>query len=263
MRLAIGVVLALASAYPAAAQSLEDRVASAQGRVAFEFAVHGNVCGDGHGIFISDDTTPGWNHRSRASGMHFRTGSDGEQPCDIAPGRAEVEHDGRRVLSIRISVGGSPRSVDSELGRVPATDAARFLLAAAPRLEGRSANDAVLGASIADGPKVWPRLLEIARDNDASEASQKAALFWLSHEAAAAAVEGLGRIAEDDDAAASLRSDALFYLAQRKDGAGVDALIRIVRQSKSAKIRRDALWFLGQSRDPRSLALFAELLAGR
>ena len=49
----------------------------------------------------------------------------------------------------------------------------------------------------------------------------------------------------------------------RRDSAGIDALIRVVRQSKSVKVRKDAVWFLGQSRDPRALALFAELLSGR
>jgi len=261
---ALLLTLAICAARAAWAQSLEDRIASAASPVSFEFATHGNVCGDGYGISISDDTTPGWNTRRQRNGTHFRHGrGDDEGPCDIAPARAVVEHEGKRVTSIRVSVGGPLRRVDNELGRVPAQEAARFLLGVAPRLEGRSADDALTGAAIADVPLMWPRLLEIARDENASEASRKSSLFWLSREAATAAVAGLGRVAEDDDTATSVRSDALFYLAQRKDGSGIDALIRVVRQSKSAKIRRDALWYLGQSRDPRALELFAQLLAGR
>ena len=87
--------------------------------------------------------------------------------------------------------------------------------------------------------------------------------FWLSREAAVAAVQGLSAVAEDDAASASVRSDALFHLAHRSDGSGIEALIRVVRKSKSVKIRKDALWHLGQSRDPRALDLFAELLTNR
>lgn len=245
------------------AQSLEERVAAAPGRVAFDFAVHDNVCGDGNGIHIADDASPGWNVRRQRSGVTIRHRGDDGSPCEIAPARAIIEHEGRRVTSVRVTVGGPGARVDRFLGNVTAEDAARFLLAVAPELDGRSADDAIVGANIADVPRVWPRLLEIARDAAASERSRKSAIFWLSHEAGEAAVAGLADVAEDDEASTSVRQDAVFHLAQRKDGSGIEPLIRIVRKSKSAKIRKDALWHLGQSRDPRALALFAELLAGR
>ncbi|HKH90364.1 MAG TPA: HEAT repeat domain-containing protein [Gemmatimonadaceae bacterium] len=259
------LVLALAVIAPRAgrAQSLEDRIAAASGPAAFEFTTRDNVCGDGDGIFIADSTPVGWNLRPHRSGMHLGRGGNDDGPCEIAPARAVVGHEGKRVTSIRISVGGSAPRLDGNIGRVPAEEAARFLLAVAPQLTGRSADEAITGASVADVPRVWPRLLEIARDGTASESSRKTSLFWLSHEAAAAAVAGLGAIAEDDATSLSVRRDALFHLAQRRDGAGIESLIRIVRQSKSRSIRKDALWHLGQSGDPRAIALFAELLAGR
>ena len=73
----------------------------------------------------------------------------------------------------------------------------------------------------------------------------------------------LGAVAMDDDADASVRSDALFFLSQRPKGEGVPGLIRVVRESKSPKMRKDAIWFLSQSRDPRAIELFEQLLAGR
>lgn len=258
LALAVGVLAPRATG----AQNLEDRIAATSGSVAFEFATRGNVCGDGEGIFISDSTPPGWNVRPRRSGTHIGRG-DGNGLCEIAPARAVVEHEGKRVTSIRVSVGGPASRVDGALGRVPAEQAARFLLAVASRLDGRSADDALTGASIADVPRVWPQMLEIARDANASESSRRSSLFWLSREASAAAVAALGAVAEDDDATLGVRKDAVFHLAQRRDGSGVESLIRIVRQSKSAQIRKDALWHLGQSRDPRAIDLFAELLAGR
>jgi hypothetical protein len=105
-------------------------------------------------------------------------------------------------------------------------------------------------------------MLEIVRDNNATESAQKSALFWVSQEASAAATVGLSAVAMDDDAASSVRSDALFHLAQRK-GEGIPALIRVVSESKSMKLRKDAIFFLSQSRDPRALDFFEKLLSGR
>ena len=249
------------------AQGLAERIANARGAVAFTVATHRNVCGDGASVFVSDDTSPGWNMSRHRSGTHVRHGSsssdDSYGVCEIAPARVIVEHDGARVISLRLSVGGPRTTTSTDLGLVDPPEAVRYVLSWAPRLDGRSAEDAIAMVAIADVPRVWPELLAVARDDQASESSRKAALFWVSREASAAAVAGLSSVAEDDDAAAAVRSDALFYLAQRKDGAGIDALVRVVRESKSVKMRKDAVWFLSQTRDPRAFALFEQLLSGR
>ncbi|MEO8337090.1 MAG: hypothetical protein ABI664_19045 [bacterium] len=141
--------------------------------------------------------------------------------------------------------------------------AARYLLRIAPALAGRSADHAVMGAAIADSANLWRRMLEIARDNDASEAARKSSLFWVSQEVSAVATAGIGDVAMDDDAMGSVRNDALFFLAQRPRGEGIAGLIRVVRESKSYKMRKDAIWFLSQSRDLRAMDLFEKLLAGK
>jgi hypothetical protein len=247
----------------AVAQSLEDRVASAPRVVAFEFTTRANVCGDGRSVTISDDSTAGWMTRSRRSGISIGRRDSGDRSyCERGPARVVIDHDGRRVRDIRVTVGGSLERVDAELGIVPPADAARYLLGIAPRIDGTAADDAIMGAAIAADVKTWPRMLEIARDNNASESARKSSLFWVSQEATTAATAGLGAVAMDDDAASSVRSDALFFLAQRK-AEGVPALIRVVNESKSIKLRKDAIWFLSQSRDPRAIDLFEKLLSGR
>ena len=257
-------VLAMAAATTAAPQSLESRVASAHGSVAFEYVTRPNVCGDGSSISVSDDASPGWMLRSSRSGIHIGTRRrDTYERCDVGPARVLLRHEGAHVVELRVSVGGQPENADTELGDVRPQEAATYLLELAPRLSGRSGDDAVMGAAIADGVVIWQRLLSIARDSAASEASRKAALFWVSHEASAAATAGLDSIAGDDDGLLSVRSDALFYLAQRPGGEGIPALIRVVESSKSVKLRKDAIWFLAQSRDGRALALFEKLLSGR
>lgn len=255
--------LSLGAPAIAHAQSLESRVASARGSAAFEFTTRSNVCGNGMSINVSDDTTSGWNIRRSRSGIHMGRGDTDGALCETGPGRVVLQHSGAAVTGLTVTVGGRRTSADTELGDVSPAEASRWLLTIAPRLSGRSADDAVMGAAIADGPSSWRRMLEIARSNEASESSRKSSLFWVSHEATAAATAGLTDVAMDESSEGSVRRDALFFLAQRSNGEGIPGLIRVVRESKSARMRKDAIFHLGQSRDPRALDLFESLLAGK
>jgi hypothetical protein len=265
---ALGIALAIAglAAVPrgTAAQSLESRIAAASGSVSFTYVTRPNVCGDGSSINVSDDSSAGWTVRSGRRGIHVgtRRGARYER-CDQGPARVLLRRSGTRVVELSVSVGGAPERGDTDIGDVPPAEAARYLLAIAPQLEGRGGDHAVLGAQIADGVVVWPRLLQIARDDGASESARKAAVFWVSQEAGVAATRGLDSLAVDDDVDISVRSDALFHLAHRPRGEGIPALLRVVESSKSIKLRKDAIFFLAQSRDDRALALFERLLVGR
>jgi hypothetical protein len=258
------VLVFAAAAQGAGAQSLENRIASARGTVAFEVNSRRNVCGNGMSITISDDSAAGWTTRSRKSGMHIGRSFAGESSiCEEAPARVQLAHSGATVTDVRVTVGGHEARADTELGAISPPEAQRYLLSIAPGLANHSADQAVMAAAIVDAPSPWRRMLEIARANDASDGARKASLFWVSHEASTVATVGLTDVAMDDASGNSVRSDALFYLAQRKDGEGIPSLIRVVRESKSMKLKKDAIFFLSQSRDPRALDLFEKLLAGR
>jgi len=258
------LLASLSLASVASAQSLENRVGNAKGTVAFEFNTRRFVCGNGTSIEISDDTSAGWTTRSRRSGIHIGRTIAGERTiCEEGPARVTLSQTGGKVSDLRVTVGGRQERADTELGAIGAPEAANYLLKIAPALTGRSADHAVMAAAIADSTNLWRRMLEIARDNDASEAARKSSLFWVSQEVSTVATAGLSEVAMDDDATTSVRNDALFFLAQRPKGEGIPALIRVVRESKSSKLRKDAIWFLSQSRDPRALELFEKLLAGK
>lgn len=246
-----------------AAQTLDERIAAASRTVAFQFETKPEVCGDGRSITISDNASAGRTARVSRSGIRIgRTDSRETSYCELGPAHVVIDHDGRRVEDVHVTVGGRPQPTNADLGTIAPAEAARYLLSVARKLDGRGADEAITGAAIAAGPSQWRPMLEIARDNSASESARKASLFWVSQEASTAATAGLGDVASDDDASTSVRSDALFFLAQRK-AEGVPALIRVVNESKSAKLRKDAIWFLSQSRDPRALDLFEKLLSGR
>ena len=264
IRLALTAVIVL-TPHAVQSQNLESRIASAAGKsVAFHFATRPNVCGDGMSIQISEDTSEGWNTRSSRHGIHIGRSMSGYRgPCEIEPARAVVERNRDGVTRVQVSLGGRRTKADTELGDVSSAEAAGYLLSIAPRLDGRSADAAVLGAAIADSAVIWRRLLEIARDEKASGSARKTALFWVAQEATAAALAGLDSVASDEDADVGVRSDALFHLANRPSGEGVPALIRVVRTSEHRKLRKDAIWHLSQSGDPRAIELFEQLLTGK
>jgi HEAT repeat protein len=55
-------------------------------------------------------------------------------------------------------------------------------------------------------------------------------------------------------------SPAVFALSQRPRDEGVPALIAVAKTNKVLEIRKKALFWLGQSNDPRAIDLFDQLL---
>src|SRR5437867_1820401 len=75
-----------------------------------------------------------------------------------------------------------------------------------------------------------------------------------------AATKELTDLVDDADLERDVKEQAVFALSQQPRDAGVPALIRIARSHPEPGVRRKALFWLGQSGDPRALALFEELL---
>ena len=85
-------------------------------------------------------------------------------------------------------------------------------------------------------------------------------MFWLGQAAGDAATRGLTDLVDDTSVAVEVKESAVFALSQRPRDEGVPALIRIARTHRNPELRRKAIFWLGQSEDPRALALFEELL---
>jgi HEAT repeat protein len=73
-------------------------------------------------------------------------------------------------------------------------------------------------------------------------------------------VKALDSIATDVHGDREVRKQAVFALSQRSANQGVPALIRIARTSSDPELRRTAIFWLGQSDDPRAIDLFEEIL---
>lgn len=253
MRLIPFGALALAGALTSAAlpaQSIERRVAAApDGTVRLSFAAREGVCGNGHNVSIRD------NDRN----------SDWESDCEHGPVRAVLSVSGGKVTHISTYVGGRWKAgtgAVTDLGMVPAHDAADYMLALASQIHGGN-NDAVFAATLADSAVVWPGLIRIAQNESLSKETRRTAIFWLGQAAGQAATASLDSIVGDDHGNREVRDAAVFALSQRPHAEGVPALIRVARTDHDPEIRRKAIFWLGQSEDPRALALFEELLTKR
>ena len=66
----------------------------------------------------------------------------------------------------------------------------------------------------------------------------------------------------DQETSSKLRDHIIFSLSQTStpDHQGTTELIRLVRESRDKQIRRQAMFWLGQSEDPRALDLLTEIL---
>jgi len=93
--------------------------------------------------------------------------------------------------------------------------------------------------------------------------TQRSAVFWLGQAAGEAATRGLTELVDDSSVEIEVKESAVFALSQLRRDEGVAALIRIARTHASPSVRKKALFWLGQSDDPRAIALFEEILTER
>jgi HEAT repeats len=228
-----------------AAQDLERRVAAApSGTVRLSFAAKPGVCGNG------------------TNNVSVREGdADWRSDCEHGPVRVALRVWDHQVVGLRTYVGGQWRAVSAttDLGMVRPQEAADYLLALAAgarELDG----DPLLPATLADSVTVWPSLLHLARNTSLPVARRRAAVFWLSQAAETAAGFALDSVVGDPTGDRDVRKEAVFALAQRNPADGVPRLIHIVKANPDPELRKSALFWLGQSDDPRALDLFEEIL---
>jgi HEAT repeat protein len=126
--------------------------------------------------------------------------------------------------------------------------------------DARVGGDPLLPAALADSVVIWPSLLRLARAPGVSKKTRSQAVFWLSQAAGDEVGIALDSIVHDDRGDREVRKKAIFALAQRSNDEGVPALIRIARTNPDHELRKTALFWLGQSEDPRALDLFEEIL---
>ncbi len=224
--------------------------------VRIAFAAREGVCGDGETYISTDD---GRRH-------HFgRVDCDDHQwrDCEKGPVRVSLRVREGRVVKVKTYVGGDwkrPLADSLDLGEVAPEAAAAYLISLAKSGNRRAAEDALFPATLARDVVVWPDLLEIARDSSQHQELREISLFWLSQIAGEKVTENLEQIVADEDEELELREHAIFALTQRSEEVYVPALLKISRTSRHPQLRETALFWLAQSKDPRVLDLFEQIL---
>ena len=256
-----GACVLLLAASSAAAQTLEKRVTTApDGSVRFSFAARPGVYGNGRNSISWGCDGGDCRHRQTTDWQSDR--DDWSEPCDSGPVRVAFTKSDGRLTNLRVYVGGEWRAstTATDLGMVGTKDATSYLLSLAARDDSRIAEKAIFPAVLADSVTIWPDLLKIAKDDKISRKVRRSAVFWLGQAAGDAATKGLTDIVEDGSQDREVRESAVFALSQRPHDEGVPVLIKIAKENKDPELRRNAIFWLGQSDDPRALSLFEELL---
>ena len=230
------------------AQPIAQRVARADGPVQVIYPSRPSACGDGRSNIgnVLDDHSDwqqgGWSHA-----------------CVHGPARVVVTVIDGEVTRLHTYVGPIPPN-DAETINASAADAAAWLSSLLERENSRVASDAILPLILADAPEPWPLLLRVARDDSRSMNTRREALMWLGN--GATAHLGIDRTRDDtpDD---EMRTQAVFVLSQRPKSESVPALMDLARSAKYPSAKRSAIFWLGQTGDPRAADVFAQLLGLR
>ncbi len=106
------------------------------------------------------------------------------------------------------------------------------------------------------GSEQW--LIDIAMDQSESTEIRKQALFWAAQNKSVA----FERLAQmyDRTSDTEIKEQLIFGFSQRNSREAVDKLMSIARSDRDKEMRKKAIFWLGQSRDPRVLDFLAELI---
>ena len=98
-------------------------------------------------------------------------------------------------------------------------------------------------------------------ESDPDRELRKQALFWLGQTAGRRGLEVLGNVVEKSDDDTEVQKQAVFAISQRPKDEAVPLLIKIARTHPKPAVRKQAMFWLGQTGDDRALEFFKEILA--
>jgi HEAT repeat protein len=145
------------------------------------------------------------------------------------------------------------------LGNRRDADASEFLKGLYTRLTDRDLKEKVLFSvsnNRSAGNGAW--LVGIAMNERESMDLRKQALFWAGNQRAVALTDInalYDRVGEKE-----MKEQIIFVLSQNKAEAAVDKLMDIARRDPDRDMRSKAIFWLGQSRDPRILKFLEDLI---
>lgn len=103
-------------------------------------------------------------------------------------------------------------------------------------------------------------LIKVA-ETDADRELKKQALFWLGQKAGKRSLDALGKTIDSNDADTEVQKQAVFAISQRPKDEAVPLLIKIAKTHAKPAVRKQAIFWLGQTGDERALEFFKEILS--
>lgn len=122
----------------------------------------------------------------------------------------------------------------------------------------RITSPALQALSMHADPAAATALERLARSHQEPSARGDA-LFWLA-QMAGDRIAGTITAAIENDPDTEVKRRAVFALSQLPKDEGVPLLIGVAKKNANPAVRKQAMFWLGQSKDPRAIEFFAEIL---
>ncbi len=220
------------------------------GRVRLTFAAREGVCGNGMSWFRTRNGSYTGSINGNWSGSR-----DVDATCDRGPVRLVVVREAGETVELRTYVGGRWKADTgvTDLGNVSATDAGAWLLQVAEAGPVKPARSAITAATITDSLEASATLLRIAKDGKRPSEVRASALNWLGEVVGDTLSQTLDSIAyEPGDR--EVRRQAIYALSRRPTEEAVPALLKMAESLPDRELRKTAVFWLVQSKDPRAVA---------
>jgi HEAT repeat protein len=171
--------------------------------------------------------------------------------------------EGQTALRELASSDGTPDEIRSEaifwIGQHHSRENGEYLRDLFKRVRSHELKDKIifsLSQQRGTGSDQW--LLDIAMDQNETTEIRKQALFWAAQNRSVA----FERLAQMYDRTndTEIKEQLIFGFSQRNSREAVDKLMNIARSDRDREMRKKAIFWLGQSRDPRVLDFLAELI---
>ena len=144
------------------------------------------------------------------------------------------------------------------LGDVSGAQSVDFLKTLVGNVYSRDQSESALAAiALHRDPAAASAILDLAK-NGPPRVRQRA-LVWIARRAESQAA-GIISQAIDNDPDVEVKRQAVFALSQLPRDEGIPLLIKLARSHAHPAVRKQAMHWLGQSRDPRALTFFEEVL---
>jgi TolA-binding protein len=171
---------------------------------------------------------------------------------------------GRQIIRDVATRDNAPREVRADaifwLGQGRSDDNGQFLRTLYGRLRDDELKDKVifsLSQQRSAENQRW--LMDLALNEREDVEMRKKALFWAGQQGGVTTAD-LARL-YDGMRDREMKDQVIFVLSQRsRDGDAVDKLMSIVKDDCDAELRKKALFWLGQSRDPRSTRFIEDIV---